>query len=78
MNIKEVLKEIMKATGIKKANIAHSENISPQLVNFRFTSKDMVTASAVQMLRGCGYKLVAMPKGDPLPKNAYEITGDEE
>jgi|GEM_PF-5797726 hypothetical protein len=76
MKIKEVIKEIMKATGLKKSNIAHSENISLQLVNYRFSSNDMMTATAVQMLRGCGYKLVAIPKGDALPKNAYEI-GDE-
>lgn len=78
MNVINVIKKIMKETNTRKSNIAHSENVSLQLINSRFNRKDMTTATTVQMLRGCGYKLVAMPKGDALPKNAYEITGEEE
>ena len=77
MKINKLIRQILKDTNQKPATIANSEGISPQLVNYRLSRDSMTVNSAVQMLNGCGYRLVAVPKGAPMPKNGYEVTGDE-
>ena len=74
MKMAEIIKTILEEKGMKKAEIAHSEGISLQLVNYRLhQTKSMTVPIAVQMLNGCGYRLVAMPKGNPIPKDSYEV-----
>ena len=78
MRIREVIESILKDKGMKKSEIAHSEGVSLQLINYRMhQTKRMTISVAVQMLNGCGYKLVAIPKGSPLPKDSYEVEGEE-
>lgn len=76
MKINAIIKQILKDTKQRPSTIANAEGISPQLVNYRLSRDNMTVESAIQMLSGCGYKLVAIPKGSPVPKNGYEIGVD--
>lgn len=74
MNIIETIKAILKETGQTKRSIANAEHISPQLINNRLNrGSDMQVASAVQLLRGCGYKIVVMPRGERVKDGWYEV-----
>ncbi len=73
MNIVDAIKKIIADNGLKKTAIANAENISPQLIQSRLKQKDLNTETAAQMLRGCNYKLVAIPRGAAIPKDGIEI-----
>lgn len=75
MKINEVVKCIVKARQIKLSGVANSIGIQRQTVNYRLNHTDNMTVnSAVQLLEGCGYRLVAIPKENPMPRDAYEVT----
>lgn len=76
MRIVQTIKKILEDTKQRPSTIANAKGISRQLVNYRLTRDDLTVDSAVQMLDGIGYKLVAIPKGSAVPKNGYEITGE--
>lgn len=74
MNVIETIKEILKKTKQTKRSIANAEHISPQLINNRLNrASDLQVSSAAQLLRGCGYKIVVMPRGERVKDGWYEV-----
>ena len=74
MSFKEVILEILKERGLRKVDLSRNVEITTaSLCNQLTRNKTWIDATMIKWLNGCGYKLVAMPKELPLPKDSYEL-----
>ena len=74
MNLKETIISILENRGMRKIDLANNVGITKQVLNIQITrNNDWYISTAIKWLDGCGYKLVAMPKELPLPKDSYEL-----
>lgn len=77
MKAREVIKKLMEENNVSNADIAHSMNMSLaaswDLVANPRNPFDMSTKKLCPLLNVLGYKLVAMPREDKLPKGGIPI-----
>lgn len=77
MKAREVVREIMKMTGVTNAMLAHRTNtdlrVMWELVSKEKESSDMSTRKLVPVLNALDYKLVVIPRDEKVPKGGYVI-----
>lgn len=74
MKFKEVVLEILQNRGLRKTDLAKNVEVSRQALNNQLVrNQTWLDVTMIKWLDGCGYKLVAMPKELPLPKDSYEL-----
>lgn len=77
MKAKEVVREIMKLTGVTNAMLAHRMNtdlrVMWDLVSKEKESNDMSTRKLVPVLNALDYKVVVIPRDEKVPKGGYLI-----
>jgi hypothetical protein len=75
MTLRQIVETVLERQKLPKASIARAENISPQLINYRLNHTESTSvANAMQLLRGCGYKIVAVPKNERVRDGWFELT----
>lgn len=75
MKVKEAIEGIIKANKLTKTSIGNAEGLSPQTITNRLNrSASMSVENASQLFSGCGYKLVAVPRGEKVKDGWYEVT----
>ena len=75
MTVQEVVKSVIKATGMTQRRLADAAGLSGQgAVSMYLKSKSMRVEALQTMLNACGYELVAR---DPSGKHPEFVIGDE-
>lgn len=81
MRGREILKVIMKATGISNAVLAKRLNVSNATIWERLNNKnvkDIPVSLLSEMVRAMDYKVVVVPAASRLPEGGFEVTTNDE
>ena len=81
MRGREILKAIMKATGISNAVLAKRLNVSNATIWERLNNKnvkDIPVSLLSEMVRAMDYKVVVVPATSRLPEGGFEVTSNDE
>lgn len=77
-NVESLTKELCKRSLIPMGEIAEILGVSPaslsNRLNDRSETKDLGCGFVAQVLDVVGYRLVVVPKEEPLPKKHFEVT----
>ena len=74
----DVILQILRDKGLKKAELARACGARRQIVEYRLNNKDMTVNTFVTMVNSVGFKVVVMPTITRTPKESYEVTQIEE
>ena len=77
MKARDVIRDIMKSSGVTNATLAHRMNMSIaatwDLIGKEKNQFDMRTSKLTPALTALDYKLVAIPRDEKVPKGGYVI-----
>ena len=80
MEIRAIIKKIMKDKGLRNKVVAERLGLTDQAFWDRLSNtkrKTMGIEASVEMLRAMDYKLVVMPRNARMPEGAMEVGADE-
>lgn len=76
MDIKEIIKVILKEKGMGNADAARAFGITPQSMISRMRGKSIRVDTVQEMLDELGYSLMVVPKGTRARAGWFAVSGD--
>ena len=73
MKAGKAVREIMKATNTKVADVAFKTNKKSNVISERLLQENISIEKLNEMLRVMGYKTVIIPREARIPEGGYEI-----
>lgn len=77
MDIKLIIKKLLKEKGMGNADAARAFGITPQSMISRMRGKSIRVDTAQEMLNELGYTLMVVPKGTRERENWFTVSDDE-